>query len=221
MTRPLSTQESPLLAPRRRDILMYGGALALLPRLSWAGEQQSESIAIGYCPELPSAEDLDHCLLPRSVVAATRLDAGEARLARRETRITVHGLFGTGRLSKLGIRAAELRVRFPVASVDASEVEFQAWSHQILPVENVGSANAFTVPIDRGLQLALELDTAMATQRFETLLVTDSEPGAAKLRSGFYLIAPGATAFRAERFDPTGPEPLIALSVQLLDDHTA
>ena len=95
-------------------------------------------------------------------------------------------------------------------------MEFRAWSHQLLPVENAGTAIAFPVPADPGLALALELET-WRPERFEAVLTIGREPGAPKLRSGRYLIAPGASSFSARRFDPAQPDPLIALSVAPLD----
>ena len=206
---------------RRRDLLAYGAGLALLPSFSWAGRQGPGALAIGYCPVMGGAGNLTEELPAVDVVAASHLAAGETLLAQHGARITVHGLLGNARrLARFGIRSAELQIGFPAPGVEAAAVEFRAWSHQLLPVENAGPANAFTVPIDRGLPLALELE-AVGTERFETRLVTDREPGAPKLRTGLYLIAPGTSTFRVQRYEPTGPEPLIAFSVELLDQDAA
>ncbi len=210
---PIDYDPTPKL--RRRDVLAYGAGLALLPSFSWAGQQSSGApLAIGYCPE--ATGDLDGELPAASAIAATRLAAGEPQLANRGARLTVHGLTGgAGALARLGIRSAELKVGFLVAGTGAPEVEFLAWSHQLLPVLNAGTANSFAVPVERGLKLVLEVET-FGNERFETLLVTGREPGAPKLRAGLYLIAPGAARFSARSFDPAAPEPFVALSVEPL-----
>ncbi len=200
------------LRPRRRDVLAYGAGLALLPSISWAGRPTGDALGVGYCPETPDALALDEQpavdLLP-----AQRLAAGEASLARRGARVTVHGLAGDlGRWPSMGVRSAELKIGFPIAE---DGLEFLAWSHQLLPVENAGSANAFTVPVERGLALALELETPWSVhERYEAILDVGSEPGEPKLRAGRYLIAPGAPRLLPRRFDPASSAPLIAISIE-------
>ena len=197
------------LRPRRRDVLAYGAGLALVPSVSWAGRPSSDDLAVGFCPETPGSQKAE--TEATAVVAARRLPAGEARLARRGVRVTVHGLVGDlDRWPSLGIRTAELKVGFPVRE---DRIEFLAWSHQLLPVENAGTANVFTVPVDRGLALALELET-LGTERYEAVLETGSESDVPKLRAGRYLIAPGTAELLPRRFDPVASKPLIALSVE-------
>ena len=205
-----NTDYNPTPTLRRRDFLAYGAGVALLPTISWAARERCDGLAIGYCDQNP---ELDEPAAPL-IVAADRLAAGDPRLARHGAQVTVHGLLGPADgLRPLGIRSAELLVGFPAAGGRRADVEFRAWSHQLLPVENAGSPVRFTVPADRGLALALEVET-LGSERFETLLVTGREPGTAKLRAGHYLIAPGATEFRARRFDPARAEPLLSLSVE-------
>ncbi len=178
--------------PRRREVLAWGASLALLPSLSWAARPGREGLAIGYCPELA-----DGGWLASLVTPAERLAAGEANLA-RGARLTVHGLIGEGEgLAGLGLRSAELAVGFPAA------VECRAWGHRLLPVENEGTPVRFTVPVEGGLRLALELEGSLGHERRETVLSVGREPGAPKLRAGHYLIA----------LDPALPSPLLALSV--------
>ncbi len=176
--------------PRRRDVLAWGAGLALLPSLSWA-EASREGLTIGYCRELGEGGWAEARATP-----AARLTGGEARLA-RGARITVHGLIAPEGLAGLGVRAAELLVGFPAGT------EYRAWSHALLPVENEGTPVRFTVPVDGGLRLALELE-ALGFERRETVLSLGREPGTPKLRAGHYLIA----------LDPAMPAPLLALSVE-------
>ncbi len=207
---PLRNAQETMPQPRRRDVLaygVYGAGLALLPSASWAAGTGREGLMVGYCPEAPAGGwlEADGALAP-DVVPASRLAGGETELARHGARVTIHGLAGGAtNLARLGIRSAELKVGFPVAGADPAE--FRAWSHQLLPVENAGTAIRFTVPAEGGLHLALELES-FGVERRETVLVTGREPGAPKLRSGQYLIA----------VDPTRPEPYLALSVEPADE---
>ncbi len=207
------SDRSTSLRPRRRDVLAYGAGLALLPSISWAGRPTGAALGIGYCRELTGASALDGELPPVELMPAGRLAAGEARLARRGARVTVHGLAGDlGRWPASGIRAAELKIGFPIAE---DGLEVLAWSHQLLPVENAGTANALTVPVDRGLALALELETPWSVhERYAATLRIGSEAGEPKLRAGRYLIAPGAPRLLPRRFDPAASAPLIAISIE-------
>ncbi len=193
------------LQPRRRDVLACGVGLALAPAVSWAGQRGGNALAIGYC-RAPATGGED---VAESVVAAGRLATGESRLAGHGVRVTVDGLVGDAeRLPALGVRSAELRVGFPAAEV-------HAWSYRLLPAAQFAAPVSFTVPIDRGLALALEVET-LGIQRFETVLVTGREPGAPKLRAGRYLIAPDGGEPGDRRFDPEHSAPRIALSVERL-----
>jgi len=200
---------------RRRDFLVAGAGVALLPSGSWwPGEGSCEHLAVGYCQDTPP--DIGGIAAPGPVVAATRLAYGDPQLARGGVRVTVHGVEGEAdRLRRQGISAADLWVRFDVAG--ASPVEYLAWSYRATPVENVGSPNRFTVPVDSGLTLALEL----GDKRFETRLTTGRVPGLAKLRAGRYLIAPGAKTFPSGWYDSARAESFIALSVEPLDDRSS
>ncbi len=199
---------------RRRDVLAIGAGLAVFPAVAWAERDRCAGLAIGYC-RAPTA-DAENTVTP--VVAAGRLAAGDGRLAGRGVRVTIHGLLGdTERLPSLGVRSAELKVGFPTT-------EFRAWSYQLLPVAQFGSPNAFTVPVDQGLALALEVETPCSVsapagrrhERFETVLSIAREPGVPKLRAGRYLIAPGGTELRTRGFDAASSEPMIAFSVEPL-----
>ncbi len=211
MTPQIDHASSP--RPRRRDVLAYGAGLALLPAAGWAERARAghcHDLAIGFCDAPAGAEDA-----ASPVVDAGRLAAGDARLA-RGVRLTVHGLTNDlDRLPALGVRSAELKVGFPTDGTDLPGVEFRAWSYQLLPVAQLSSPVSFTVPADRGLALALEVET-FGSQRFETVLSTGREPGAPKLRAGRYLIAPGTAELRTRRFDSTRSEPMIALTVEPL-----
>ncbi len=196
---------------RRRDVLAFGAGLAAWPAVAWAERGGCGGLAIGFCRETPA--DADNNVVP--VTAATRLAAADPQLA-RGVRVTVHGLTGDQqRLASLGVRSAELRVGFAVDGVDESRVEFRAWGYQLLPAAQFGSPISFRVPVDRGLALALEVET-LGIQRFETVLVTGREPGAPKLRAGRYLIAPDGGEPGDRRFDPEHSAPRIALSVERL-----
>ncbi len=194
---------------RRRDLLLAGAGLALLPNAAWAVWGRAPGLAVGYCREAAGEEAV-------RAVAASRLAAGEARLTHTGARVTVEGLVGEESLRRLGLRSAELKVGFPVAGVEAPEAEFRAWSWERSPVEQAGSPVRFTVPVDAGLALALEVEGlyGLPGERFETVLVTGREAGAPKLRPGRYLIAPGAAEFRSRRFDPSQGEPMIALTIE-------
>ncbi len=194
------------LPPRRRDVLAFGAGLALAPAVGWAKSTGSRNgeLAVGFCGEAPEADSA----VP--VVAAGRLTAGDSHLV-SGVRLTVDGLLGDlDRLPSLGIRSAELKVRFTI-DAEPSEVEFRAWSFQLLPVEQLGSPIAFTVPSGAHLALALEVES-FGIERFETTLVTGREPGTPKLRAGRYLISPNASQL-AGRFDPAHSEPMIGLTV--------
>ncbi len=155
------------LTLRRRDFLLAGAGVALLPSVSWRpGEDSCEQLAIGYLHE-------------NRVVPASRLADGDPLLARNGIRVEVSGV-AVGR----DLRPADLWIRFEV--VGADPVDYLAWSYRAMPVENVSSPNRFTVPADAGLALALELED----ERFETRLVTSRLPGLPKLRTGEYLIFP-------------------------------
>ncbi len=191
----------PEASPRlpRRDFIAYGVGLALLPAVSWAESPSCEGLTVGFCPEAPAGGWLDAEGSPApSVVPASRLAAGEAILARRGARLTVHGLTN-GDFARLGIRSAELLVGFP-----APGLEVRTWSHALLPVENEGTPVRFTVPVDGGLRLALELEESLGLARRETVLSVGREPGMPKLRAGHYLVA----------FDPALPATSLALSVE-------
>jgi len=206
---PSENQSTLLPNLRRRDLLAFGTGAALLPSVSWARLESRDGLALGYCREpLPDAESP-----ATSVVAADRLEAGDPELARRGARVTVHGLVGDPeRLGRLGIRALDLQVHFPLTEAGCGGVDVRAWSCQWLPVEQSGSPNAFTAPIEDGLRLALEIETPLGVERREAVLVTGRESGRQKLRSGRYLIAPGGTFPR--RFDAEGSEPLIEVTVE-------
>ena len=191
---------------RRRDVLVAGAGLALLPSSVYGAWRRAPGLAVGYCREPLAGEAV-------RLTAATRLAAGDRSLALRGARVAVEGLVGDDSLRRLGIRSAELKVGFPVAGVEPPEAEYRAWSWQLEPVEQASSPVGFTVPVDAGLALALEVD-GWGSQRFETVLTTGREAGRPKLRPGRYLIAPGSAEFRSRRFDPAGSEPMLALSVE-------
>lgn len=198
--------EDPTPKLRRRDVLVAGAGLALLPSSVHGAWRRAPGLAVGYCREPLAGEAV-------RVTAASRLAAGEAELARQGARVTVEGLVGGESLRRLGLRSAELKVGFPVAGVEPAEVEYRAWSWELEPVEQTGSPVRFTVPVDAGLALALEVE-GWGSERYEAVLTTGREAGRPKLRPGRYLIAPGAPEFRPRRHDPARGEPLLALSVE-------
>jgi hypothetical protein len=194
---------------RRRDVLAFASGAALLPTVSWAGLESRGELALGYCREpLPDAEDL-----ATAVVPAGRLGIGDPELARHGARVTVHGLAGDAQgLGRMGIRALDLTVHYDLKEAGCGGVDVRAWSCQLLPVEHGGTANSFTVPVEGGLRLALEIETPMGVERREAVLVTGREAGRPKLRTGRYLIVPGGALPR--RYDLQRPEPMIEVSVE-------
>ena len=192
---------------RRRDFLAYGAAAALLPSISRAGAAEGDGLALGYCRDPSGVEAATR------VVAADRLAAGDPELARRGVRVTVEGLVGDAeRLARMGIRGLDLTVRYELAEAGCGAVDFRAWSCQRLPVGQQGSPNSFTVPVDGGLRIGLEVETPLGVERREAVLVAGGEPGRPKLRAGRYLIAPGGVLPR--RFEADASEPLIAWTVE-------
>jgi len=175
------------------------------------------TLALGYCPEISKSE-----VTRPTLMAPESLAFGEAELATKGARMTIHGLLGqSAGLIKQGIRSMEIRVGFPAWQADHSKVAFKAWSYDLLPIEQAASANSFTVPIDdTGLSLELDLET-LGLERFETELVIGDGLGLPKLRSGHYVITPGASTFHKQPFDDQRTEPLIAFSVEPADRFEA
>lgn len=196
--RPLRDEQDPNPAWRRRELLVAGAGVALLPSFSWWPPTTAcEGLAVGYCPMAPDAEGA-----PR-VVAASRLPSGDPRLALGGARVEVHGVVGGAELlHRQGIRSADLWVRFDVA-----EVEYLAWSCRSGPVATASPPVRFNLPCEHGLALALALDG----ERFETRLVRGRVPGLPKLRPGHYRIAPDTPS------SPAWHEGLVALSVEPVD----
>ena len=194
---------------RRRDFCLAGTAALLLPGIASAAARKPSPLAIGYCEGPLEVADT-----ARSLVAAERLFSGDPELAGKDVRVTVLGLLGPGkRLADLGIRSMELRFCFSAVPGDSLPRSFRAWSYGLLPVEHSAPAVAFRAPIASGLSLELELET-FGLERFGAELVTGSEAHVPKLRTGHYLIAPGAEAFPRRRLDAQPREPLIAFSVE-------
>ena len=159
---------------RRRDFLIAGAGVALLPSVPrWPEQDSCKQLAISYFHE-------------NRFVAASRLANGDPLLARGGVRVEISDVAG-GR----GLDSADLWIRFEAA--DVSPVDYLAWSYRSAPVENVSSPNRFTMPAETGLALALDLEG----ERFETRLVTGRLPGLPKLRSGRYLIFPSDRLGRA------------------------
>ncbi len=202
---------------RRRDFLLAGASLAFFQSVPHRRPPSSEMrLALGYCPEISKSE-----VTRPTLIAPESLASGEAELATKGARMTIHGLLGkSAGLIKQGIRSMEIRVGFPTWEADHSKVAFKAWSYDLLPIEQAASANSFTVPIDTSLSLELDLET-LGLERFETELVIGDDLGLPKLRPGHYVIAPGARTFDRQSFDDQRTEPLIAFSVEPADRFEA
>ncbi|MDA8018198.1 MAG: hypothetical protein MPN21_12195 [Thermoanaerobaculia bacterium] len=180
---------------RRRFLLMSSaGALGVSALAESTYGLSSTSVdrelVLGWCSDTTASlvpEELPARLLP-----AQRLASGDQQLSTHGVHVVVHGLCGDAeRLAEDGVRHAALHVTFPTGH------SFTPWSFSAGPFCRVAGACEFDVPVEApGLQISLEVGpvhglfgrlSGAAVHR-SSLLRVDSEPSAAKLRTGTYGI---------------------------------
>ncbi len=172
---------------RRRDLLAWGGAAALLPTLPGVARAQDEAgaaadllrpMSVGFVEgsetwrgfKRVTAAALNRGVRrererppePASVVPAASLIAGDQRAANELVRVRVHGLYPIP--NPTHVRNAYLTVHFPSPEHgrNVGELPFVAWGYKSRPAPDPAPPISFIAPLGADGALDLLLETTPA-----------------------------------------------------------
>lgn len=186
---PSLGEEPPSAAPerprgiRRRDLLVWGGAAALLPGLPGVARAQAAAIppprrgmSVGFVEGSDawrSLRKVNVATLARghrdrpgerasvhTVVPAVEMLAGDQTLASELVRVGVRGLYPVAVSDR--VARVRLTVFYPSPNPDRRPIPFHAWSYESLPAPSPSPPLEFVAPlgIDGSLQMRLEVTQA-------------------------------------------------------------